>query len=45
MLLQGLLEEERLVGIVSIGDIVKAIIGEQQFTIEQLHHYITGRRS
>jgi IMP dehydrogenase len=39
------LEEERLVGIVSIGDVVKAIIDEQQFTIEQLHHYITGRRT
>jgi CBS domain-containing protein len=39
------LDEERLVGIVSIGDVVKAIIDEQQFTIEQLHHYITGRRS
>jgi CBS domain-containing protein len=36
------LEGKRLVGIVSIGDVVKAIIDEQQFTIEQLHHYITG---
>jgi CBS domain-containing protein len=38
------LEEGRLVGIVSIGDVVKSIIAEQQFTIEQLEHYITGRR-
>ena len=38
------LEEGRLVGIVSIGDVVKAIIDDQQFTIEQLHHYITGGR-
>jgi CBS domain-containing protein len=38
------LEEESLVGIISIGDVVKAIIDEQQFTIEQLHHYITGQR-
>ena len=38
------LEEGRLVGIVSIGDVVKAIIHDQQFTIEQLHHYITGGR-
>lgn len=36
------LEEGRLVGIISIGDVVNAIIEDQQFTIEQLHHYITG---
>jgi CBS domain-containing protein len=30
----------RLVGIISIGDLVKTIIGEQQFIIEQLEHYI-----
>jgi CBS domain-containing protein len=35
---------ERLSGVVSIGDVVKAIIEDQQFTIEQLHHYITGGR-
>ena len=32
----------KLVGMVSIGDLVKEIIAEQQFTIEQLEHYITG---
>ncbi|MCG5073147.1 CBS domain-containing protein [Paraburkholderia tagetis] len=32
----------RLVGMVSIGDLVKEIIAEQQFTISQLEHYITG---
>jgi CBS domain-containing protein len=32
----------QLIGIISIGDIVKSIISEQQFTIEQLEHYITG---
>ena len=32
----------RLVGLISIGDLVKAIISEQQFIIEQLEHYITG---
>ena len=37
------MEEERLVGVVSIGDVVKAIIAEQEFVIEQLQNYITGR--
>lgn len=36
------LEEKELVGIVSIGDLVKSIIGEQKFVIEQLEHYIHG---
>ena len=31
-----------LVGIVSIGDLVKSIIEEQQFVIDQLVHYIHG---
>jgi CBS domain-containing protein len=31
-----------LLGLVSIGDLVKDIISEQQFTIEQLQHYIQG---
>jgi CBS domain-containing protein len=38
------LENERLAGIISIGDVVKAIIEGQQSTIEELEHYITGRR-
>ena len=38
------IEEGRLVGIVSIGDIVKAVIETQQLTIEELESYITGRR-
>jgi len=33
---------ERLLGVVSIGDLVKAIIAEQQFVIEQLENYISG---
>lgn len=36
------LDEGRLVGMVSIGDLVKTIISDQQFTIQQLEHYITG---
>jgi CBS domain-containing protein len=36
------IEDGKLVGLVSIGDLVKAIISEQQFIIEQLEHYITG---
>lgn len=35
-------EASKLVGIVSIGDLVKDIISQQQFVIEQLEHYITG---
>ncbi len=30
----------QLTGIVSIGDLVKDIIAEQQYTIDQLQHYI-----
>ena len=37
------LEHDRLVGVISIGDVVKAIIAEQEFMIEQLQNYITGR--
>jgi IMP dehydrogenase len=36
------IDDGRLVGMVSIGDLVKAIISEQEFTIQQLEHYITG---
>ena len=34
------LEGEKLIGIISIGDLVKSIIGDQKFMIEQLVHYI-----
>ena len=30
------------IGMVSIGDVVKALLNEQAFTIEQLEHYIRG---
>lgn len=36
------LEGERLVGMISIGDIVKNIISDQQFMIRQLEGYIRG---
>jgi CBS domain-containing protein len=36
------LENERLIGIISIGDVVKAIISQQEFMIEQLERYIEG---
>jgi len=36
------LEDDHMVGIVSLGDLVKHIISDQKFTIEQLEHYIAG---
>ena len=38
------MDDGRLIGLVSIGDVVKAAISEQQFVIEQLEHYISGQR-
>src|ERR1700690_3604782 len=38
------LEGKKLIGIVSIGDLVKSIIGEKEFIIDQLQHYIHGHR-
>ncbi len=37
-----ILEHNQVIGVVSIGDLVKAIISDQQFIIEQLEHYING---
>lgn len=37
-------ENGRLAGLISIGDLVKDIISEQQFIIDQLEHYIRGER-
>jgi len=36
------LDNEQLVGIISIGDVVKAVIADQEFTIRHLENYITG---
>lgn len=36
------LEENKLIGIISIGDVVKFIIEDQKFIIENMEHYITG---
>jgi CBS domain-containing protein len=38
-------EGKRLIGIVSIGDLVKSTIGDQKFLIDQLEHYIRGERA
>src|ERR1051326_7654901 len=37
------LDGERVVGIISIGDVVNWIISAQNHTIEQLQNYVTGR--
>jgi CBS domain-containing protein len=36
--------DKNLVGIISIGDVVKAIIDDQKFAIDELQHYIMGER-
>ena len=36
------MEGEQLMGLISIGDVVKAIISEHEFVIKQLENYIAG---
>ncbi len=36
------LDRDRLVGIITLGDVVKRIISEQEFTIQELEKYVKG---
>jgi CBS domain-containing protein len=36
------IEQDRLVGVISIGDVVRAVVEDQQFTIRSLERYITS---
>jgi len=37
------LDGDRLDGVISIGDVVKSKLSQQEFIIEQLEHFIAGR--
>lgn len=36
------MEDDRVIGLVSIGDLVKAVIADQQAMIQELERYVTG---
>jgi len=38
-----IVEGEKVLGVVSIGDMVKWIVSEQEETIEHLHNYISAK--
>jgi CBS domain-containing protein len=38
-----IMQNEKIIGVVSIGDLVKWVVSEQEETIEQLHNYISSR--
>lgn len=38
------LGDDRMIGLISIGDVVKAVISNKEFVIEQLENYISGER-
>jgi CBS domain-containing protein len=38
------MDKGKLIGLISIGDLVKDVISEQKFIIQQLEHYIAGER-
>ena len=38
------IDDGKLIGLISIGDLVRDIISEQKFIIDQLEHYIMGDR-
>ncbi len=37
------IDQDRVVGVISIRDVIKVLLEDRQFMIEQLENYITGR--